>query len=220
MSSQNCSSSLSLKDVFENGFLIGASGYSISPGSSCFLEMSSIPQPDAYDSASKMQNVTKGSSLALKATDSSISSTKENLQASSDALASFCKTPIQPCAFDLSSSSSANDSKTNYTEGVFHNTKSSTPCREDNPSKPTTENMSKSSEINDVAVFKKPPPPPPILEISGIQATLGNVLSPEASLEEFGSPGSVKLDTPSLEMSNLAMPLGGGSAVSVTITRH
>ena len=64
----------------------------------------------------------------------------------------------------------------------------------------------KSSEMNDETIFKKPAPPP-VWEISGIQATLDNTLSLEASLEDLGPLGAMKIDTPSLEMLHLAMPL-------------
>ncbi|XP_053106695.1 uncharacterized protein LOC128325194 [Hemicordylus capensis] len=201
---KSCTSTLSLKDIMENGFLIGASGYSFSPGSSCFLEMNMVSKLDAWDSAS---NVTKGSSLVQKLTESSLNSWKGDLQASFDGAASFCKTPNQPCVFDLSNLSSANNSKNNSIADVFCDTKSSTPCKEDKPSK-LAENLLKSSERNDPVVFKKLPPPP-VWEISRIQDTVDHMLSLEASLEELVSLGSMKTDTLSLEMAHFTVPLSG-----------
>ncbi|KAF7240870.1 RNA-directed RNA polymerase [Varanus komodoensis] len=206
MSSQSSTSSLSLKDIMEKGFLIGASGYSISPGSSCFLEINSLPKSDAWDSVNNIQNLTKSSPLALKVTESPLNTVKGNLQVSCDGGTSFCKSPIQSCTFDLSNPSSANNCEANATGHTFCNTKSSTPCKEVKLSKLTENMLLKSSEMNDGAIFKKPPPPP-VWEISGIQATLDNTLPLEASLEELGSLGSMKTDTPSLEMSHFAIPL-------------
>lgn len=216
MSFQSFESMLSLKDIMENGFLISSSSYSISPGSSSFLEMNSIPKCDVWDCTSNMQNVVKGSSPALKSTECSLSTMKGDLQVSCDGATSFCKTPLQPYAFDLSNVSSSNNSKVNSTVDVFSATKSSTPCKEEKSSKLTENMLLKSSEMNDETVFKKPPPPP-MWEISGIQAALDNTLSLEGSLEDLGSLGSMKTDTPSLEMSHIAMPLGSNV---VSIKRH
>ena len=216
MTFQSSESMLSLKDIMENGFLISSSSYSISPGSSSFLEMNSIPKSDAWDCASNMQNVVNGSSLAFKSAECSLSNTKGDLQASCDGASSFCKTPLQPYAFDLSNVSSSNNSKANSTADVFCATKSSTPCKEERSSKLAENVLSKSSEANDVTVFKKPPPPP-MWEISGIQATPDYTLSLEASLEDLVSLGSMKADAPSLEMSHLAMPLVSNG---LSIKRH
>nr|XP_020656789.1 uncharacterized protein LOC110083031 [Pogona vitticeps]XP_020656790.1 uncharacterized protein LOC110083031 [Pogona vitticeps]XP_020656791.1 uncharacterized protein LOC110083031 [Pogona vitticeps] len=216
MSFQSSESMLSLKDIMENGFLISSSSYSISPGSSSFLEMNSIPKSDAWDSANNMQNVVKRSSPALKSTEYPLNNMKGDLQASCDGATSFCKTPLQPYAFDLSNVSSSNNSKVNSTVDVFCATKSSTPCKEDKSSKLTENMLLKSSEMNDETIFKKPAPPP-VWEISGIQATLDNTLSLEASLEDLGSLGSLKIDTPSLEMLHLAMPLASNG---VSTKRH
>ncbi|KAK9404711.1 sraP: SraP [Crotalus adamanteus] len=197
MSSQSCHNTLFLKDILDNGFLISASSNSNSPSSSLFLDMNSAPKSEVWDS--------KESTLNVKVTESSSGSMKGELQTSCDSGSSFCKTPFQPSAFDLSNLSSANNSKANSLVNTFHDTKSSTPCREDKASVLTEHMVLKSSEMNDFVVFKKPLPPP-IWEISGIQATVDNSLSLEASLEDTGSLGCMKTDTPSLEMSHFAMP--------------
>ncbi|XP_042322078.1 uncharacterized protein LOC121930010 [Sceloporus undulatus] len=212
MSFQSNASTLSLKDIMENGFLISSSSYNFSPGSSCLLEMNSIPRTEAWN---KIQNMSKDSSLSLKVTETSLNGMKNDLQASGDGAALFCKTPIQPYTFDLSNLSSANNSKANSTVDVFCETKSSTPCKDDKVSKLTENMLLKSSEMNDSATFKKPPAPP-MWEISGIQATLDNTLSLETSIEELVSLGSMKTETPSLEMSHFAMPLAG-SGVPVPV---
>ncbi|KAL8179372.1 UNVERIFIED_CONTAM: hypothetical protein K2H54_065108 [Gekko kuhli] len=178
----------------ENGFLMSSS--------SCFLEMNSISRSD---SASSTQNV-KGSSVSLKMTDSSLNNGKGDLQVSCDGVAFFCKTPVQPYTFDLSNLSSANNSTANSMVDVFCDTKSSTPFKEEKLSKLTENVLLKSSDMNDISVFKKPLPPP-VWEISGIQATLDHALSLEASMEELGSLPAVKPDTPSLEVSHVAVPL-------------
>ncbi|KAJ6661122.1 hypothetical protein lerEdw1_016923 [Lerista edwardsae] len=207
---KSCTSTLSLTDIMENGFLIGSSSCSISPRSSCSLEMNSLFKSDAWDSGS---NLITGSLPASKATESSLSSLKGDLQTSCDSVASFCETPPQPCAFDLSNESSANGQANSITN-AFCGTKSSTPCREKKLSK-LAENELKSSEMNDLAGFKKPLPLPPVWEISGIQATRDNTISLGSSLEELGSLGSMKPDTPSLEVLHFEMPLAGGSASAI-----
>lgn len=181
----------------ETGFLIGTSSCSNSTGSSCFLEHNSSSKADAEDSASQ---VVKDRSQGLKLMESSLNSAKGNLLVSCDDVAT-CKTPILSCTFDLSNLSSANNSKASSMVDVFCDNKYSTPCKDEKVAK-LDENLSKSTEMNDLAVFKKPPPPP-LWEISGIQATLdNNTLSLEASGEELGSLSMLKPDTPSLEMSH------------------
>ncbi|XP_077191501.1 uncharacterized protein LOC143836277 isoform X2 [Paroedura picta] len=194
------SSLLSIDDIMENGFLMSSSRDS--PGHSFSLEMNSISRSD---SASNTENV-KGSLLAVKPAESSLNNRKCDLQVSCDGVASFCKTPVQPCTFDLSNLGSANNSTTNSMVDGFCDTKSSTPCKEEKLSKPVENALSKSSEMNDLSVFKKPLPPP-IWEISGIQATLDNTLPLEASMEELGSLTTVQPGTPSLEASQAAGPL-------------
>ncbi|XP_003226341.2 uncharacterized protein LOC100565258 [Anolis carolinensis] len=201
MSVQSSASTLSLKDIMENGFLISSSRYSFSSGSSCLLEMNSIPRTEAWNSASNMQNTSKDSSLALKVAESSSNGMKSDLQASCDGAAS---TPVQLFAFDLSNLGSAN-SKSNSTTDVFSETKSSTPCKEDKVSKLTENMLLKSSELNDSATFKKPLPPP-VWEISGIQAAIDQTLSLEASIEELGFLGSMKTD---IETSHFTVSLPG-----------
>lgn len=196
MSSQSRHSTLSLKDILDNGFLMSASSNSNSPGSSLFLDMNCAPKSEDWDN--------KGP-LNVKVTESSSGSMKGDLQTSCDSGTSFCKTPFQPSAFDLSNLSSANNSKANSLVNTYHDTKSSTPCREDKASVLTEHMILKNSEMSDDVVFKKPLQPP-IWEISGIQATVDNSLSLEASLEDTGSLGCIKTDTPSLERSHFAMP--------------
>lgn len=197
MSSQSRHSTLSLKDILDNGFLMSASSNSNSPGSSLFLDMNRAAKSEDWDS--------KGTTLNIKVTESSSGSMKGDLQTSCDSGTSFCKTPFQPSAFDLSNLSSANNSKANSLVNTYHDTKSSTPCREDKASVLTEHMILKSSEMSDDVVFKKPLQPP-IWEISGIQATVDNSLSLEASLEDTGSLGCIKTDTPSLERSHFVMP--------------
>ncbi|XP_025024709.1 uncharacterized protein LOC112541064 [Python bivittatus] len=204
MSSQSHRSTLSLKDILDNGFLISASSCSHSPSSSLFLDMNSVPKSELWDSTNYIHNISKGNTLTIKVTESSLGSVKGDLQTSCDSGTSFCKTPFQPSAFDLSNFS-ANNSKANPIVNTFHDTKSSTPCKEDKASVLTENMILKNSEMSDFVVFKKPLPPP-IWEISGIQATLDNTLSLEASLEDTGSLGCMKTDTPSLEVSHFAMP--------------
>ncbi|XP_013908188.1 PREDICTED: uncharacterized protein LOC106538262 [Thamnophis sirtalis] len=195
MSSQSSPSTLSLKDILDNGFLMSDSHNSKSPGSSLFLDMNRAPKSEDWDN--------KGTTLNVKDTESSSGSMKGDLQTSYDSGTSFCKTPFQPSVFDLSNS--ANTSKANSLVNAYHDTKSSTPCREDKASVLNEHMILKSSEMSDDVVFKKPLQPP-IWEISGIQATVDNSLSLEASLEDTGSPGCIKTDTPSLERSHFAMP--------------
>lgn len=197
---QSYSSLLSVNDIMENAFLMSSSEYS--PSNSCFLEMNSISRSD---NASNTENL-KGS---LMATESS-QNRKWDFQGSRDGVVSFCKTPLQPCTFDLSNLSSTNNSAANSMVDEFCDTKSSTPCKEEKPGKLSDNGLSKSSDINDLSVFKKP-----LLqsfwEISGIQAPLDNTLSLEASLEELGSLAAVKPGTPSLEVSHTAEPLASSS---------
>lgn len=205
---KSCTSTLSLTDIMENGFLVGSSSCSISPRSSCSLEMNSLFKPDAWDSGS---NLITGGLPASKVTESSLNSSKGYLQASCNSVASFCETPIQPCAFDLSNENSASR-QANSISDVFCDTKSSTPCKEETHSK-LAENGLKSSEMNDLGVFKKPLPP--AWEISGIQATRDNTISLGSSLEEIGSLGSMKPDTPSLEVLHFEMPQASSGVSAV-----
>lgn len=201
------SSLLLVDDIMENGFLMSSS--CCSPSSSCSLEMNSISR---FDSASNTENV-KGSLVALKTAESSLNNGKGDLQVSCDGVAFFCKTPVQPCTFDLSNLSSANNSTANSMVDAFCDTKSSTPCKDEKLSKLAENVLLKSSDRNDLSVFKKPLPPP-VLEISGIQATLDNILPSEASLEELGSLAAMKPDTSSLEVSHAAVPLASSGVAA------
>ncbi|XP_060086926.1 uncharacterized protein LOC132566179 [Heteronotia binoei] len=201
------SSLLSVDDIMENGFLMSSSSYS--PSNSCFLEMNSISRSD---STSNTENV-KGSLVALKTSETSLNNGKCDLQVSCDGVGFFCKTPVQPCTFDLSNLSSANNSTASSMADAFCDTKSSTPCKEEKLSKQAENALLRSSDMNDLSVFKKPLPPP-VLEISGIQANLDNTLSLEASLEELGSLAAVKPDTLSLEASRTAIPLASSGVAA------
>lgn len=199
-------STLTIKEILENGFVAGASSHThSSPVHSYYMDSSSASKPDTWEFLMDLDNATKGSSLCvIKQSESPSSCVKTDLhsltQGISDlSLVCFCKTHHGQAAFDLSGLPCEHPSRAGcLIDMASQNT--STPCKKEKHSKLLESLLSKSTELmGDLSTLGKTPAPR--WEISAIKAPLDTSLSLDVSTEELRLLGCSKLDTPSLETS-------------------
>lgn len=204
-------STLTIKEILENGFVAGASSHThSSPVCSYYMDSSNGSKPDTWELLMDLDSAAKGSSLCvIKQSESLSSCVKTDLhsltQGISDlSLVCFCKTHHNQAAFDLSSLPCEHLSRAGCLMDVeLQNT--STPCKKEKHPKLLESLLSKSTELDgDLSTLGKMPGPR--WEISAIKGPLDTSLCPDESTEELRLLGCSKPDTPSLETS-VVIPL-------------
>ncbi|KAJ7406513.1 hypothetical protein WISP_133522 [Willisornis vidua] len=200
------SSTLTIKEILENGFVAGASSHShSSPVQSYSREFGSASKSDTWELLMDLNSTEKGSfPCVVKQSESLSSCVKTDLhsltQGISDlSLVCHCKAHQGQATLELSGLPCEHPSRASCLMDVASQN-TSTPCKKDKHSKPLESLLSMSSElVGDLSVLGKMPAPR--WEISSIKSPLDASLSLDVSSEELRLLPCSKPDTPPLETS-------------------